>query len=107
MTTEYLDKKWPMGEIPDEVRKAAVAWSDHLFIRDKIKLAQYMMEATESYRNQYAKQQCIELLNWMFAGAAETIPYPGPNMWLRDLANEYKDSEAFYNAFLTEQSKDQ
>lgn len=63
---------------------------------------------TEDLRNamdQYAKQQCIQLLNWMFAGAAETIPYPGPNMWLRDLSDEYKDSEAFHYAFLTEYNK--
>ena len=46
-----------------------------------------------------AKQECIDLLNWMFAGAAETIPYPGPNMWLRDLSDEYKDSAALYEAF--------
>ena len=50
--------------------------------------------------DEYAKQQCIELLNWMFAGATETIPYPGPNMWTRDLSDEYKDSAALYEAFL-------
>ena len=64
----------------------------------------FLIEAAHAAMDEYAKQQCIELLNWMFAGASETIPYPGPNMWLRDLANQYKDSAALYDAFLTEQS---
>ena len=67
---------------------------------------QYTIECDKANQamDEYAKQQCIELLNWMFAGASETIPYPGQNMWLRDLGNEYKDSAALYDAFLTEHS---
>lgn len=103
-TKEEYMKKWPIDEIPDNIRELAVAWGApfHLFIEDTVKLARDILEATEVNRKDYAKQECIELLNWMFAGAAETIPYPGPNMWLRDLSDEYKDSAALYDAFSTQ-----
>lgn len=66
--------------------------------------------AVEEAMDEYAKQQVIDTLDWMYAGATETIP-PGDqlpsdrHMWLRDLSDLYKKSEDLYVAFLQSQSQ--
>lgn len=64
MTEEEWNKKWPMSKIPDSIREVVVAWSGHLFIKDKVKFAQDLLEATEKYRLLYTKSQCIEFTEW-------------------------------------------
>lgn len=65
MTKEQWDKKWPMSNIPDSIREVVVAWSGHLFIEDKVKFAQDLLEATEKYRLEYATEQMVRLIENM------------------------------------------
>lgn len=81
-----------MGKIPDAVRKAAVEWSSHLFIRDRVKLAQDMLEATEEYRNDYAEQQAIAFVEWIDKNATRSME---KGKWI------YYATNADYNAIHT------
>jgi len=52
MTEQQLRKKWPMDNIPDEVRELAVAWASpcKLDLRDTVKLARDILELFEKMR---------------------------------------------------------
>ena len=103
MTKEELDEKYPMNKIPDAVRKAAVAWGKHLFIRDKVKLAQDMMVATEEYR----KQECISFAEWINGEMYECFLHTDENVkfWHDVHGNGSYTTEELYTKFLTDQSK--
>jgi hypothetical protein len=102
-TKEEFSKKWPMDEIPDCIRECAVAWAtpSKLFIEDTVKLARDMLEATEKYRLEYAKQECVKLLDFLYASAVETIPKITQKefMWLLDLSVKLKDSKELYEYY--------
>jgi hypothetical protein len=67
MNKEEYTKKWPMDEIPDNIRELAVAWGEpfNLFIEDTVKLARDILEATEKNKLEYAKQRSIAFAEWM------------------------------------------
>jgi hypothetical protein len=53
MTEEQLRKKWPMDDIPHEVRELAVAWASpcQLDLRDTVKLARDILELFEKMKD--------------------------------------------------------
>jgi len=106
MTNADLEKKYPMTEIPDAVREAAVAWGPHLFIRDKVKLAQDMMLATEAARNEYAKQVAIGFAEW--AGNYRWTYNPMTKLWSNyddNIERKIQTDQLFEKFLLTLQPK--
>lgn len=71
MTEEQLRKKWPMDDIPDEVREFAVAWGAgcDLFIRDTVKLARDVLELYDKMRGKELlkshQESCDQYLKWL------------------------------------------
>ena len=98
MTEEEWNKKWPMSKIPDSIREVALAWSGHLFIRDKVKFAQDLLEATEKYRLEYASMQSVAFLKWLRTNAY----YDGDEWLYQDM---YLTESHLYNKFIESQNK--
>lgn len=71
---EYMEK-WPIDDIPDNIRELAVAWGApfHLFIEDTVKLARDILEATEKSKLDYAKTISISFGKFLGAGSDAQI----------------------------------
>jgi len=58
----------------------------------------------EQAMDEYAKQECIELIQFMYASCAETVPHTRPAKWNIDINTQVTFDE-LYNLYL--QSKPQ
>jgi hypothetical protein len=109
MTEEEWNKKWPMSKIPDGIREVVVAWSGHLFIKDKVKFAQDLLEATEKHRLEYAQDQAIAFAEWLATWGWEMLDLNGPRsgMWVSPSNVQYGDKSLsdLYTDFLDHQKQ--
>jgi hypothetical protein len=107
-TKEEFARKWPMNEIPDCIRECAVAWAnafDYLSLEDTVKLARDMLEATEKYKLEYAKQQVVSVLKWVTDEKSPfAIMYGDQEQRFADNEREYTPEEV-YSLFIEDQNK--
>jgi len=109
MTKDEFNKKWPMSGIPDSIRAVAVAWGDahNWFIEDKVKLAQDILEATDTRIQNVAELQSIAFTSWIASqeGENKIVLVDGQWYWESDVDGDQPLSEdALYSLFLTHQS---
>jgi len=89
-TEKELMKKWPMNEIPDNVREFAVAWGApfHMGIRDTVKLARDILNVYE------------DMYPWI---SADKPPKESGRYWcyveeINDLGKSYFQWNCYYDA---------
>jgi len=101
MTKDQFNKKWPMTKIPDAIREVAVVWGDvhHWFIKDKVKLAQDILEATDKLMSERVKQQAIAFAKFINSYRTDYAPYWDGEHFMNELG-ENITTEQLYEKFL-------